>query len=108
MLADCVAGEWGGSYIKVSATEIVAGMSGESEQRVRALFQAAREASPCVVFLDEVDAIMGKRSDGGRGMERRIVAQLLTSMDELGGAGGHVVVVGATNRPDSIDPALRR
>jgi ribosome biogenesis ATPase len=112
-LANAIAGELGNiaAYFKVSAPELVAGMSGESERRIRDLFQAAADAAPAIVFLDELDAIAPKRNDGaaGRGMEKRMVAQLLTSMDSsLNEAAAPVIVLGATNRPDSLDSALRR
>jgi ribosome biogenesis ATPase len=100
-------------------------MSGESEAKLRHLFAAAAAAAPAIIFIDEIDAITPKRETAQREMERRIVAQLLTCMDELNHptraddsplleptAGeerrGHVMVIGATNRPDSLDPALRR
>jgi ribosome biogenesis ATPase len=112
-LANAIAGELGNiaAYFKVSAPELVAGMSGESERRIRDLFQAAADAAPAIVFLDELDAIAPKRNDGasGRGMEKRMVAQLLTSMDStLNEASAPVIVLGATNRPDALDSALRR
>lgn len=105
-LAHAIAGTTGVSFFKVAATEIVSGMSGESEAKIRQLFQAAIAAAPSLLFLDEVDSITPKRDSAGREMERRIVAQLLTCMDELKNTG--VVVLGATNRPDALDPALRR
>jgi len=89
-------------------------MSGESEARIRELFQAASDSAPAIIFLDELDAIAPKRSDGGssRGMEKRMVAQLLTCMDMLHPKYNRqmapVIVIGATNRAESIDPALRR
>ena len=86
-------------------------MSGESEAKIRQLFKEAAEQAPALIFIDEIDAIAPKRETAQREMERRIVAQLLTCMDELtfGATGGQsVIVMGATNRPDSIDPALRR
>lgn len=178
-LARAVAGELGIGIIKVSAPELVSGMSGESEGRIRDLFLQARAQSPCIIFIDEIDAICPKRETAQREMERRIVAQLLTCMDDLewsseplkkhdaeyfGTDNGNsvnalsttdetptspidpelresadveiddtkelenlmipadlpsdegvknttpvrVMVIGATNRPDSIDPALRR
>ncbi|KAL7554395.1 hypothetical protein ACHAWF_017842 [Thalassiosira exigua] len=117
-LARAIAGELNVSYFQVSAPELVGGVSGESEARVRALFEGARDAAPSIVFIDEIDAIAPKRGSGsgggggGRGMEQRIVAQLLTSMDGVGPqnsrGGSAVLVLGATNRPDAVDPALRR
>lgn len=114
MLAHAIAGQLGISFIKVSAPEVVSGMSGESEQKLRDLFTAASEAAPAILFIDEIDAIAPKRdgSGSGRGMEKRIVAQMLTCMDALApennANGKPVMVLGATNRPDSLDPALRR
>merc|ERR1719401_1705063 len=105
-LAHAIAGSAGVPFFKVAATEIVSGMSGESEAKIRQLFQAAIVVAPSLIFLDEVDAITPRRDSAGREMERRIVAQMLTCMDEL--QGKHVMVLGATNRPDALDPALRR
>ena len=114
LLAHAVAGQLGVAFIKVSAPEIVSGMSGESEQKLRELFTAASNAAPAILFIDEIDAIAPKRDGGGnsRGMEKRIVAQMLTCLDGLApennANGRPVMVLGATNRPDSLDPALRR
>lgn len=110
MMAHAIAGELGLPFIKLAATEVVSGVSGESEEILRDLFQQAKESAPCVLFIDEIDAISPKRETAHREMERRIVTQLLTCLDELGGGDGdaHVLVIGATNRPDSLDPALRR
>lgn len=97
-------------FLKVSAPELIGGVSGESEERIRDLFEKAVESAPCVLFIDEVDAVTPNRQNAQREMERRIVAQLLTCLDELNNKpnGDQVLVVGATNRPDSLDPALRR
>lgn len=111
MLANAMAGELGLPFLSVSAPSIISGMSGESEKKLRELFEEAREKAPCLIFMDEIDAITPKRESAQREMERRIVAQLLTCMDDLTleKTGGKVVmVIGATNRPDSLDPALRR
>jgi len=105
-LAHALAGTTGVTFFKVAATEIVSGMSGESEKKLRELFQAAIAAAPSLLFMDEVDSITPRRDSAGREMERRIVAQLLTCMDEL--QNQRVLVMGATNRPDALDPALRR
>ena len=113
-LANAVAGELGVNYFRVSAPELVSGMSGESEGRIRDLFKAASDLAPSVIFLDEIDAVAPKRDEGGssRGMEKRMVAQLLTSMDSIAPEKNRnraaVVVLAATNRPDSLDSALRR
>ena len=105
-IAHAIAGTTGVPFFKIAATEIVSGMSGESEAKIRQLFQAAMSAAPSLIFMDEVDAITPKRDSAGREMERRIVAQLLTSLDEI--QKSNVVVLAATNRPDALDPALRR
>jgi len=111
LLANAIAGEIGLPYLKISAPEIVSGMSGDSERKLRDLFAEAKDLAPCLMFIDEVDAICSRRESANKDMERRIVAQLLTCLDdlELDRTGGQpVLVLGATNRPDSIDPALRR
>lgn len=110
-LANALAGDLKVPFISVSAPSIVSGMSGESEKKVRELFQEARSLAPCLMFIDEIDAITPKREGAQREMEKRIVAQLLTCIDELSmekNSGKPVIIIGATNRPDSIDPALRR
>jgi len=117
-LAKAIAGELDVSYFQVSAPELVGGVSGESEARVRTLFESAGAHAPAIVFIDEIDAIAPKRGEGsgggggGKSMEKRIVAQLLTSMDSIHPRntrnGSAVMVLGATNRPDAMDPALRR
>jgi ribosome biogenesis ATPase len=132
-LANAIANECGVPFLKVSAPEVVSGMSGESEAKVRQLFQEAAALAPCIVFIDEIDAIAPKRETAQREMERRIVAQMLTCLDDLSSStvasatdsttttttttdgsiihpplGKHVVVIGATNRPDALDAALRR
>ena len=110
-LAMAIANELNAPLLKVSAPEIVSGMSGESEAKIRDLFEQAKKLAPCIVFIDEIDAITPKRETAQREMERRIVAQLLTSLDDVSLEHTQnlpVIVIGATNRPDSIDPALRR
>lgn len=96
--------------IPVAATELVAGVSGESEERIRDLFDQAIALAPCVLFIDEIDAISSNRLNAQKDMERRIVAQLLSCLDALSQHehGDQVLVIGATNRPDALDPALRR
>lgn len=111
-IANALAGELQVPFLNISAPSVVSGMSGESEKKLREIFDEARSLAPCIIFLDEIDAITPKRDGGAqREMERRIVAQLLTLMDELtldNTDGKPVVVLGATNRPDSLDAALRR
>ncbi|KAK6627439.1 hypothetical protein RUM44_009916 [Polyplax serrata] len=110
LLANAIAGELEVELIQVSAPELIGGVSGESEERIRELFEKAVDSAPCVLFIDEVDAITPNRQFAQREMERRIVAQMLTCLDELNDKpnGDLVLVIGATNRPDSLDPALRR
>ncbi|XP_076190757.1 nuclear valosin-containing protein-like isoform X1 [Aptenodytes patagonicus] len=110
LLAQAIAGELELPMLKVAATEMVSGVSGESEQKLRELFEQAVSSAPCVLFIDEIDAITPKREVASKDMERRIVAQFLTCMDDLNNvaAATQVLVIGATNRPDSLDPALRR
>ncbi|XP_041803432.1 nuclear valosin-containing protein-like isoform X2 [Chelmon rostratus] len=110
LLAQAVAGELQLPMLKVSAPELVSGVSGESEQKLRELFDLAVTSAPCILFIDEIDAITPKREVASKDMERRIVAQLLTCMDDLNSLTltAQVLVIGATNRPDSLDPALRR
>lgn len=111
MIANAFAAEIGVSFIPLSAPSLVAGMSGESEKKIRDIFEEAKRMAPCLVFIDEIDVIMGKRESAQREMEKRIVAQMLTCMDDMAlekTGGKPVIIIAATNRPDSIDPALRR
>jgi transitional endoplasmic reticulum ATPase len=106
LIARAVATEIDASFHAISGPEIVSKYKGESEQRLREAFEGAAAAAPAIVFLDEIDAIAGKR-DADADMENRVVAQLLTLMDGLVPTE-RVVVIGATNRLDAVDPALRR
>lgn len=111
LLANAIAGELQLPFISVSAPSIVSGMSGESEKTLRETFEEAKKNAPCLLFIDEIDAITPKRESAQREMERRIVAQFLTCMDDLSWDKTNdkaVIIIGATNRPDSLDPALRR
>ncbi|XP_069464743.1 nuclear valosin-containing protein-like isoform X2 [Ambystoma mexicanum] len=110
LLAQAISGELDLPILKVAATEMVSGVSGESEQKLRELFDQAVSSAPCILFIDEIDAITPKREVASKDMERRIVAQLLTCMDDMNSLAvtAQVLVIGATNRPDSLDPALRR
>lgn len=110
LLAHAIAGQLNIPLIEVPATELVAGVSGESEERIRDIFDQAAALTPCVLFIDEIDAISSNRINAQKDMERRIVAQLLNSLDGLStkSGGNQVLVIGATNRADSLDPALRR
>ncbi|WP_435070244.1 AAA family ATPase [Haloplanus sp. C73] len=106
LIAKAVANEVDATFISVSGPEIVSKYKGDSEERLRAVFERARDEAPAIVFFDEIDSVAPKREDGG-GMEDRIVGQLLSLMDGLE-ARGEVIVIGATNRVDDLDPALRR
>ncbi|KAI8824057.1 ribosome biogenesis ATPase RIX7 [Fimicolochytrium jonesii] len=111
LLAHAIAGEAGVPFVSISAPSIVSGMSGESEKKLREIFDEAKDIAPCLMFIDEIDAITPKRETAQREMERRIVAQLLTCLDDISmdkTDNKPVIVIGATNRPDSIDSALRR
>ncbi|XP_072968937.1 cell division control protein 48 homolog C-like [Typha angustifolia] len=123
-LAHAIANETGVPFYKISAPEVVSGVSGASEENIRDLFKKAYRTAPSIVFIDEIDAIASKRENLQREMERRIVTQLMTCMDEfhqtVGSSDanlnsetsedkpGYVLVIGATNRPDAVDQALRR
>jgi len=108
LLGRTIAGQLDVPLLQLAGPELVAGVSGESERRVRDLFDAAVRGAPCVLFLDEIETIAQRRENSSKEMERRIVAQLLTCMDSLNRTGEPVFVVGATNRPESLDSALRR
>ncbi|MBQ4411979.1 MAG: CDC48 family AAA ATPase [Candidatus Methanomethylophilus sp.] len=107
MLAKAVAGETSSNFISIGGPEIMSKFYGESEGKLREIFKDAEENSPSIIFSDEIDSIAPKRDNVQGEEERRIVAQLLSLMDGLN-SRGKVVVIGATNRPNSIDEALRR
>ncbi|MDD4455493.1 MAG: CDC48 family AAA ATPase [Candidatus Methanomethylophilaceae archaeon] len=107
MLAKAVAGETSSNFISIGGPEIMSKFYGESEGKLREIFQEAEENAPSIIFIDEIDSIAPKRDEVTGETERRIVAQLLSLMDGLK-SRGKVVVIGATNRPNSIDEALRR
>lgn len=111
VLSRAFAAKLGVPFIEILGPSVVSGMSGESEKQVREHFERAKEVAPCLIFIDEIDVIAPKRDNAQSQMEKRIVAQLLISMDSLameGNDGKPVIVLAATNRPDSLDPALRR
>lgn len=108
LLAKAVASESASHFIHVSGPEIMSKFYGESEQKIREIFDEATNNEPSIIFIDEIDSIAPKRDDQSSGeVERRIVSQMLSLMDGLSGRG-EVIVIGATNRQNSIDPALRR
>jgi transitional endoplasmic reticulum ATPase len=107
LLAKALASETNANFITLSGPEIMSKFYGESEEKLRDIFQQAEENAPSIILIDEIDSIAPKREEVTGEVERRIVAQLLAVMDGLK-ARGKVVVIGATNRPNAIDPALRR
>lgn len=107
LLARAVANESDAHFITLNGPEIMSKFYGESEKKVREIFEEAEKNSPAIIFIDEIDAIAPKREDVGGEVERRVVSQLLTMMDGLN-SRGKVVVIGATNRQNALDPALRR
>jgi transitional endoplasmic reticulum ATPase len=107
LLAKAVANETNAHFISISGPEIMSKFYGESEARLREIFKEAKEKSPTIIFIDEIDSIAPKREEVTGEVERRVVSQLLSLMDGLEGRG-KVVVIAATNRPNAIDPALRR
>jgi transitional endoplasmic reticulum ATPase len=109
LIARAVANETDAYFTSISAPEIMGKLYGESESRLRSLFEEAARKSPAIIFIDEIDAIAAKREDMGseKQVEKRVVAQLLTLMDGLA-SRGQIIVIGATNIPNALDPALRR
>jgi len=107
LIAKAVANEIDAHFTTISGPEIMSKYYGESEEQLREVFEEAEENAPAIVFVDELDSIAPKRGEAGGDVERRVVAQLLSLMDGLE-SRGDVVVIGATNRVDAIDPALRR
>ncbi len=109
LTARAVANETDAYFISISGPEIMGKFYGESEARLRSIFEDAQKHAPAIIFIDEIDAIAPKREDMGseKQVERRVVSQLLSLMDGLE-SRGHVIVIGATNIPNTIDPALRR
>ena len=107
LIAKAVASESNAHFIHIAGPEVISKYYGESEQRLREVFEEAKENAPTIIFIDELDSIAPRREEVTGEVERRVVAQLLTMMDGLE-ERGQVVVIGATNRVDAIDAALRR
>ena len=107
LIAKAVANEIDANFHTISGPEIMSKYYGESEEQLREIFEEASEEAPSIIFMDELDSIAPKREEAGGDVERRVVAQLLSLMDGLE-ERGEVVVIGATNRVDAIDQALRR
>jgi len=107
LLAKAVASETNANFASISGPEIMSKFYGESEGRLREIFDSAQENAPSIIFIDELDSIAPKREEVTGEVEKRVVSQLLALMDGLQ-SRGKVVVIGATNRPNALDPALRR
>jgi transitional endoplasmic reticulum ATPase len=107
LLAKAVASESNSHFISISGPEIMSKFYGESEARIREIFKEAKEKSPSIIFIDEIDSIAPKREEVTGEVERRVVSQILSVMDGLE-ARGKVIVIAATNRPNALDTALRR
>ena len=107
LLAKVIASESEANMFPINGPEIMNKYYGETEAKLRDIFKEAKDSSPSIIFIDEIDAIAPKREEAYGDVEKRVVAQLLALMDGLNDRG-NVIVLGATNRPDSIDPALRR
>lgn len=107
LLARAVANESDANFFSINGPEIMSKFYGESEARLREMFQQAEKNAPAIIFIDELDAIAPKREEVTGEVERRVVAQLLALLDGLT-SRGNVIVIGATNRPNALDPALRR
>ncbi|HPP45848.1 MAG TPA: AAA family ATPase, partial [Methanomassiliicoccaceae archaeon] len=107
LIAKAVANESGANFYSINGPEIMSKYYGQSEEKLREKFEEAEKGAPSIIFIDEIDSIAPRREDATGETERRVVAQMLTLMDGLG-SRGQVIVIGATNREDAIDPALRR
>ncbi|PWR73823.1 CDC48 family AAA ATPase [Methanospirillum lacunae] len=107
LLAKAVASEVDAHFVPLSGPEVMSKYYGDSEKKIREIFDSARDKAPSIIFIDEIDSIAPKRQETAGEVERRVTAQLLTMMDGLA-SRGQVVVIAATNIPDAIDPALRR
>jgi len=107
LLAKAVASETSANFVSIGGPEIMSKFYGESEERLRDIFKEAAENAPSIIFIDEIDSIAPKRDEVTGETERRVVAQILALMDGLQ-TRGKVVVIGATNRPNALDPAIRR
>ncbi len=107
LLAKAVASETNANFYSIGGPEIMSKFHGESEERLREVFKEAEQNAPSIIFIDEIDSIAPKREEVSGDVEKRVVSQLLTLMDGIK-SRGKLVVIGATNRPNALDPALRR
>jgi transitional endoplasmic reticulum ATPase len=107
LIARVVAAETNAAFFNINGPEVINKFYGESESRLRSVFQEAQKRAPSIIFIDEIDALAPRRAETGGEVERRIVGQLLALMDGMA-SRGQVMVIGATNQPNALDPALRR
>jgi ribosome biogenesis ATPase len=111
-LAEAIAGEYNIPMYKITAPQIVSSLSGESEMKIRKLFNKAIESAPCILFIDEIESIIGKRENAHKDMERRIVAQIMSCIDYISekqlSLNAPVFIIGATSKPEFIDASIRR
>jgi len=109
-IAHAIGGEYKIPFFKIAAPQIVSSLSGESESKIRKLFSAVESSAPSILFIDEIESILGKRENASKDMERRIVATITTCIDELGTKNqkAPVFVIGATSKPEFIDSSVRR
>ncbi|HLI09776.1 MAG TPA: CDC48 family AAA ATPase [Ktedonobacteraceae bacterium] len=107
LIARAVAAETNATFFNINGPEVINKFYGESESRLRSVFQDAQKRAPSIIFIDEIDALAPRRAETGGEVERRIVGQLLALMDGMA-SRGQVMVIGATNQPNALDPALRR
>jgi ATP-dependent 26S proteasome regulatory subunit len=105
LLAKAVASEANAYFVSINGPEIMSKYYGESEAKLREIFEEAKKNAPAIIFIDEIDAIAPKREEVTGEVEKRVVAQLLTLMDGLQ-ERGQVIIIGATNRPEAVDPAF--
>uniref|UniRef100_A0A3B3X9S1 AAA+ ATPase domain-containing protein n=1 Tax=Poecilia mexicana TaxID=48701 RepID=A0A3B3X9S1_9TELE len=110
MIARAIANELGAHMVVINGPEVISKFYGETEARLRQIFTEASQRQPAIIFIDELDALCPKREGAQNEVEKRVVASLLTLMDGIGSEGhsGQLLVLGATNRPQALDPALRR
>ena len=110
-IAHAIGGEYKIPFFKIAAPQIISSLSGESESKIRKLFAAVESSAPSILFIDEIESILGKRENASKDMERRIVATITTCIDELGmknDQGAPVFIIGATSKPEFIDSSVRR
>ena len=111
-LACAIGGEYDVPFFKITAPQIVSSLSGESEMKIRKLFNKVIECAPSILFIDEIESIIGKRENASKDMERRIVAQIMACIDEIStnqlNMNGPVFIIGATSKPEFIDSSVRR